>query len=235
MAQIKLMEFKNFTYLLLLIGIFAVPIIFGSKKQIGFFSNLKYLIPAILFSVAIFVMWDLRFEEQAIWRFNSEFLTGRNILNLPIEEWLYFIGIPFLGVFIFENIKYYFNNFERPNTFLGLSLALFILFVIVAYFSRQKLYPFFTFFLLSIYLGYTIFRNRFKKHYTKFYLTYLVMLVPFILISGIITSLPIIEYNPIHNLGIRLYSIPIENFAILFLILLMNITIYEYLKERRIY
>ena len=162
------MEFKNFTYLLLLIGIFAVPIIFGSKKQIGFFSNLKYLIPAILFSVAIFVMWDLRFEEQAIWRFNSEFLTGMNILNLPIEEWLYFIGIPFLGVFIFENIKYYFNNFERPNTFLGLSLALFILFVIVAYFSRQKLYPFFTFFLLSIYLGYTIFRNRFKKHYTKF-------------------------------------------------------------------
>ncbi|MBT3386196.1 MAG: lycopene cyclase domain-containing protein [Prolixibacteraceae bacterium] len=229
------MEFKNFSYLLLLIGPLIIPIVFGFKKQIGFLSNLKYLIPAILFTGAIFIIWDLRFEERAIWRFNSDFVIGKNILTLPFEEWLYFLTIPFLGVFIYELLKQRFYDFERPNSFLVLSLILFVLFGILAFSTRQKLYPFFTFFLLSIYLGYTIFRNPFKKHYTKFYLTYLIMLLPFIFIGGIISALPIIEYNPEHIIGIRLLSIPVENFISLFLLLLMNITIYEFLKERRIY
>lgn len=193
------------------------------------------MLPAMLFTGAIFIIWDLRFEEHAIWRFNPEFLIGKNILNLPIEEWLFFLAVPYLGIYIYEFIKHRFYDFERPNIFLAISLLLLLLCGILAYSTRQKLYSFFTFFLLTIYLGYTIFRNRFKKHYTKFYLAYFVLLVPFILISGILTALPIIEYNPLHNLGIRLYTIPVENFAYLFLLLLMNITIYEYLKERRIY
>jgi lycopene cyclase domain-containing protein len=229
------MEFKNFSYLILLIAVVAVPLIFSIEKQVRYYYKLKYLLPAMLFTGAIFIIWDLRFEERAIWRFNSDFVTGINILSLPIEEWLYFLAVPYLGVFIFEFIKHRFLNFERPNLFLAISLILLVLFGILAYFTRQKLYPFFTFFLLSIYLAYTIFRNRFKKHYTKFYLAYFVMLVPFILISGVLTALPIVEYNPVHILGIRLFSIPVENFASLFLLLLMNITIYEYLKDRRIY
>ncbi len=229
------MEFKNFTYLLILIGTIAVPAVLEFNKVIRFFSKLKYLLPAMLFTGAIFIIWDLRFEERAIWKFNSDFVMGRNILNLPIEEWLYFLTVPYLGVFIYEYLKHRFRNFERPNLFLVVSLILLALFGFLAYLTRQKLYPFFTFFLLTIYLAYTVFRNRFKKYYTKFYLAYFVMLFPFLLISGLLTALPIIEYNSVHNLGIQIFSIPVENFASLFLLLLMNITIYEYLKERRIY
>ena len=229
------MEFKNFSYLLILIATIAISLYFSFGKQLRFYDKLKYIIPAILFSGAIFIIMDLRFEERAIWKFNSEFTLGVNILNLPIEEWLYFMAIPFLGVTIYEFLKYRFSGFEQPNVFVILSLLLLVIFAFTAYFTRQKLYPFFTFFLLTIYLGYTVFRNRFKKHYTKFYLAYFVMLVPFIIISEIITTLPIIEYNPIHILGVRIFSIPIENFASLFLLLLMNITIYEFLKDRRIY
>lgn len=229
------MEFKSFTYLGLLLVIFIIPLALELRKPTGFFRQLKYLFPAIVFSCAIYVIWDLRFEEKAIWRFNQEYLTGINILNLPIEEWLYFPVISFLGVYIYEFVKYRFSKFEYPNTFLFFSLVLLVLFGSITYFSRQKLYPFFTFFLLSIYLAYTVFRNRFKRHYTKFYFAYFILLVPFIIINGILTALPVIEYNPVHNLGIRLYSIPIENFASLFLLFIMNVTIYEYLTERRIY
>jgi lycopene cyclase domain-containing protein len=189
----------------------------------------------VLFSGAIFLILDLRFDERAIWRFNSEFLIGSKILNLPIEEWLYFIAIPFLGVSVYEYVKQRFYDFEYPNTFLAISLILFILFGVIAYFSREKMYPFFTFFLSAIYLGYTIFRNRFKKHYSKFYLAYFITLIPFLIISSVLTGLPVIEYNPVHYFGIHIYTIPVENFASLFLLLLMNITIYEYLTERRIY
>ncbi len=229
------MEFKNLSYLLILIGIIAVPLFFSFEKQLSFYTNLKYLLPAMIFTGAIFIILDLRFEQRAIWRFNSEFTIGINILNLPIEEWLYYIAVPFLGVSVYEFLNYRFYDFERPKFFLALSLFLLILFGVAAYLSRQKIYPFFIFFLIAIYLGYTIFRERFTKHYTKFYLAYFVLLIPFLIISGLLTALPIIEYNPDFNLGIRLFSIPVENFASLFLLLLMNITIYEFLKERRIY
>jgi len=229
------MEFKNLSYLLILVGTIAAPLFFSYEKQLRFYSNLKYLLPAMLFTGAIFIIMDLRFEQRAIWRFNTEFTIGINILNLPIEEWLYFLAVPFLGVAIYEFLNSRLSDFEHPKIFLALSLFLLILFGISAYFSRQKLYPFFVFFLLAIYLGYTIFRERFTKHYTKFYLAYFVLLVPFLIISGLLTALPIIEYNADFNLGIQLFSIPIENFASLFLLMLMNITIYEFIKERRIY
>jgi lycopene cyclase domain-containing protein len=229
------MEFKNFIYLTLLLVAFFIPIALELRKPSGFFSNLKYLFPAIVFSGAIYVIWDLRFEEKSIWVFNQAFLSGISILNLPLEEWIYFLVMPFLGVFIYEFVKYRFPKFEYPNTFLAVSLILLLIFGAVAYSSRQILYPFFTFFLLFIYLGYTVFRNRFKKHYTKFYLAYVILLLPFMVINGVITALPVIEYNPVHNFGIRLYTIPIENFVSLFLLFIINVTIFEYLKERRIY
>lgn len=229
------MEFQNFTYLLLMLGSLAVPLIFSFEKQVRFYTQLKYLFPAILFSGAIFIMWDLRFEELGIWRFNAEYVTGIYILNLPVEEWLFFLVIPYFGVFIYEVLKVKLSGFEKPNIFLAISLVLLVAFALLAYFARQRLYTFFTFFLLTIYFGYTVFRNRFKPHYTKFYLTWVVMLVPFLIVNGILTALPVVEYNEVHTLGIRFLTIPVEDFFYFFLLLLMNLTIYEYIKKQRFY
>ena len=229
------MEFKNFTYLLLMLGSVIVPVIFSFENQVRFYAKLKYLFPAIIFTGLIFILWDIRFEQIGIWSFNPEYLTGIYILNLPVEEWLFFIVIPYCCVFIYEILKIKFPQFEKPNLFVGISLVLLILFALLAFFERQKLYTFFTFFLLTIYFGYTIFRRRFKSHLTKFYLTFLIGLVPFLIVNGILTSLPVVEYNDLHNLGIRVFSIPVEDFAYFFLLLLINVTIYEYLKQQRLY
>jgi lycopene cyclase domain-containing protein len=117
----------------------------------------------------------------------------------------------------------------------AVSLVLLVVFGLLAYFQREKLYTFFTFFLLAIYFGYTIFRNRFKPHYTKFYLAYFISIFPFLIVNGILTSLPVVEYNDTHNLAIRVFTIPIEDFAYFFLLFLMNVTIYEYLKKQRFF
>ena len=229
------MEFKNLTYLLLMLGSLIVPLIYSFEKQVRFYSKLKYLFPAIAFSGAIFILWDIRFTEYGIWSFNPEYVTGFEIVNLPVEEWLFFLVIPYCCVFIYEILKVKLPQFEKNNFFVALSLALLIAFALLAYFGRQKLYTFFTFFLLTIYFGYTVFRNRFKKHYTKFYLAYFISLIPFLIVNGILTALPVVEYNNLHNLGVRVITIPVEDFAYFFLLLLMNVTIYEYLKQHRLY
>lgn len=229
------MELKNFTYLLLMLALIIVPVVHSIKNGVGFYSKLKYLLPAILFSGAIFILWDIRFEELGIWQFNPEYISGIYFMNLPLSEWLYFLAIPFYAVYIYEVLKIKLPDFEKDNLFVAISLVLLVAFALIAYFGRTQLYTFFTFFLLSIYFGYTVFRNRFKKHYTKFYLAYFFSLVPFLIVSGILTALPVIKYNEEHILGLHIFTIPVENLAVFFLLLLMNITIYEYLKQQRFY
>ena len=228
------MKLQNFTYLLLMLLTLAGPLALSFESQVKYYRKLKYLLPAVLFSGTVFIMWDIRFEQLGIWSFNPEFITGIYILNLPVEEWLFFLIIPYSCVFIYEVLNVKLASFEKPNLFVAISLALLIGFALTAYYARDKLYTFFTFFLLTIYFGYTIFRNRFKPHYTKFYLTWLISLLPMLIINGLLTALPVVEYNNDHNLGIRIITIPLEDFFYFFLLLIMNITIYEYMKKQQI-
>lgn len=229
------MDFSNFTYLLLMLGTIAVPLVYSFEKTVRYYSKLKFLFPAMLISGAVFLLWDIRFTELGIWHFNPEYITGIYLLNLPLEEWLFFIVIPYSCVFIYEVLNVKLAHFEKPNLSVAISLTLLVIFAVVAYTARQHLYTFFTFFLLTIYFGYTIFRNRFKKHYTKFYLTWLISLIPFLIVGGLLTGLPVVEYNDMHILGIRILNIPVEDFFYLFLLLLMNVTIYEYLKKQQLF
>ncbi|MFV0590795.1 MAG: lycopene cyclase domain-containing protein [Draconibacterium sp.] len=227
------MEFKNFSYLLLLLGYLIIPVILGFQHKVRFVFRLRYLIPATLFAGAIFVMWDRRFIELGIWAFNPEYTTGIQLLKVPVEEWLSFVVIPWSAVYIYEWLKIRFENVEKPNLFVIVSLISFVAMAILAYTYRRAMFSFFTFFLAAIYLGYTTFRNRFKKHMTKFYLAFFIMLLPYTAISAIMSHLKIVKYSPSHVMNINLADFPTEKFAYLFLMLLITITIYEYLSERR--
>jgi len=229
------MEFKNFTYLILLIASVSVPLALSFDKKVQYYKKLKYVLPAILITGVFFILWDINFTKAKIWGFHPEYNLGIDIKGLPLEEWLFFVCIPYACVFIYEVIKVYFEKYEYPNPFLVLSLFFIIGFALISYFYRHQLYTFFTFLLSAVYLGYTVFRNKFKPHITKFYFAYFVSLLPFLVVNGILTSLPVVEYNSLHILNIRILNIPVEDFSYLFLMLLMVITIYEFLKERRYY
>jgi lycopene cyclase domain-containing protein len=227
------MEIKNYTYLLLLLIYVAIPALLGMQQKVRYVFRLRYLIPATIFAGTIFVMWNKRFIELDIWNFNPDYLTGISLLNVPIEECLSFVVVPLSSAYIYEWLKIKLEKFEQANVFVGVSLLLFLLSAILAYSFRQNMFTFFTFFLIAIYLGYTVFRNRFKKHYTKFYLTFFIALIPFIVVSALLNSIPLIIYNTDHIIGLAPLGIPIEKIGYLFLLLLINTTIYEYLNERQ--
>lgn len=229
------MEFKNFTYLIILIVSVSVPLALSFDKKVQYYKNLKYILPAILVTAAFFVMWDINFTKAKIWGFYSEYTIGTEIKGLPIEEWLFFLVVPYSCVFIYEVLKYYLEKYEYPNHFLVLSLVLIVGFALISYFFRYQSYTFLTFMFSSVYLGYTVFRNKFKQHITKFYYCFFVSLLPFTIVNGILTSIPVVEYNSLHILNIRILNIPVEDFSYFFLMLLMVTTIYETLKERKFY
>lgn len=193
------------------------------------------MLPAIIFSGAIFIMLNIRFLQTGVISFNGNYLTGKNILTLPVEEWLFLLIFSLFAFSVYILVNVTFEKFEKPNLFYVLSILLLVGFAFEAWYSRQKLVPFFVFFLLTIYFGYTLFRNRFKPHLTKFYISYFIVLIPFFLIKLVLNSLPVILYNSDFTLGIRLAGVPVEQFANLFLLMLINITIFEYLRDNHLY
>lgn len=229
------MEFQHYWYILILFFVASATLLIAVKSPGNFFTELKYMLPAIIFSGTVFIMLNLRFLKSGIITYNPAFLSGSRLLDLPVEEWLFLLLISFLSFAIYQQVKIKFDNFEMPRLFLTVSLVLLVVFGLIGWFSRSKPVTFFIFFLLTVYLGYTIFRNRFKQHITKFYIALLISVIPFFLFKGILNSLPVVLYNSEYNLGIQMYGVPVEDFGYFFLLMLMNITIFEYLRGSRIY
>ena len=229
------MGLQKFIYAILLAIFVLIPVILSYKRRDGYLKKLKYLFPAMLFAAIIFSIWDVRFTELGIWTFNFEFVSGITIRNLPVEEWLFFFVVPFFSVYFYEWVKGKEISDKNPNLFVVISLVLLVFFGLITYFFRKELYPFFTFFLLTIYFGYTIFRNNFKKNYPYFYVSFLIAFVPFLIFRGILTALPVISLDSLHILNIHIFTVPVEDIGYFFLLHLINVTIYEFLSEKQFF
>lgn len=229
------MELKNFSYLFLLLLFLSVPLWQSFNKRWQYGQKIQYILPAILISAVFFILWDINFAAANIWTFNEQYTLGKTIKGLPIEEFLFFLVIPYGCFFIYEMVKAKLEKYQTDNVFLSISLVLIVGLAFVGYVFRHLTYTFMAFILPAIYLTYTVFRNKFKHHITQFYFTWFISLLPLLIMYGILAALPIVEYNTDHILNTRILQIPIENFPYFFLLLLMNITIYEFLKERKFY
>jgi lycopene cyclase domain-containing protein len=205
------------------------------KKSIVFITELKYMLPAIIFSGTVFVLINNRFLDSGIISFNPDYLVGKTLFHLPIEEWLFLLimSLFIFSVYILVNVR--FANFEKSNLFFAISVVLLLVFGFMAWTSRPRLVPFFTFFLLVIYFGYTLYRRRFNVHLTKFYISYIIVFIPYFLFKAILNTLPVILYNNDFTLGFWILNVPVEEFGNLFLMMLINITIFEFLKDNQLY
>ena len=187
------------------------------------------LLPAIFY-----VAWDSWFTSMAVWAFNPEYITGHIIFNLPAEEVLFFFVVPYCCVFIYECMLCYFPVIKNTtNADIAVKLLAAILLITGAFFYK-KYYTAYTFILLPLFIaGYYQFKKYFSGFNTAvFLISYAIILIPFLLVNGFLTALPVVIYNNAENLGIRIYSIPFEDVFYGMLLVFMNLIIYEKLKTK---
>ena len=55
----------------------------------------------------LFIPWDIWFTDIGVWWFRDDYITGWKIFLLPIEEWLFFIVVPYACIFIYEVLIYF--------------------------------------------------------------------------------------------------------------------------------
>ena len=229
------MDIQKYTYLLLMAGTVLVPLLLSFEKNVRYYTKWKYLFPSIIITGAFFIVWDVIFTRIGIWSFNPEYLTGIYLINLPVEEWLFFIAVPFSCTFIYEVIKDRMPGFSKPAFFRGFMLMVIFVSFFIAVFNFSRTYTFINFILLAIFSGIIYLNKKFEPHYSRFFLAWLTGLIPFIVVNGILTGMPVVEYNPLHNLGIRIITIPVEDSGYFLLLFMLVVSIYEYLAARKFY
>ena len=92
--------FHDFEYLLVLILVFLPTFLLSfhpgsdlkGKRRIVFLSSFLVGIP--------FILWDMWATVRGHWAFNPDFTLGLYVFNLPIEEILFFICIPFSCTYV---------------------------------------------------------------------------------------------------------------------------------------
>ncbi|GAB3204477.1 lycopene cyclase domain-containing protein [Pontibacter aydingkolensis] len=221
-------------YLYLYLNIFTVlfPLLLSFDKKVAFYKGWYALWPAILANAVLFILWDAAFTKEGVWGFNADYLTGLYFFGLPIEEILFFITVPYACVFIYDVLNAYIKkDFLQPYAKI-IALSLIIILPVVAIFNIGRVYTSITFMLLSLAL---ILHIKFfdTRYLGRFFMAYLVHLVPFLLVNGVLTYLPIVWYNNAYNLGYRIVSIPVEDTMYSMLMLLITISIYEGIKQRK--
>lgn len=227
----------NSKYLYLIIDLAAVslPFLFSFHPKANFSKKWKYLWPAILLPGLFFLIWDEWFTRMGIWGFNPEYLTGIYLYSLPIEEILFFICIPYACVFSYEAVGHFSKNKFQRSTANKITPILILLFIIVGTINIQHWYTATTSLLSALFLLYIHFKLK-PAYLTQFYITYLFILIPFFIVNGILTGTGIegqvVWYNDIENIGLRLGTIPVEDVFYGMLLILMNVTLFEWLQAR---
>jgi lycopene cyclase domain-containing protein len=212
-TQLPFLE-THWAYALLHLFAFVPVFLLSFDRKVHYYTEWKFLFPAILIMGGFFIGWDAYKTIVGVWGFNEHYITKGSLLYLPWEEWMFFLTVPFASIFIYECLNAYFPRDPLQKWDKAITLGLIGSCFLLALITIDKTYSSITFILTGGFLLYhwLYVPNTYR---TLFYRAFLVILVPFLLVDGVLTGgftqEPIIVYNPSEFMGIRLVSIPIED------------------------
>ncbi|RKE92165.1 lycopene cyclase domain-containing protein [Ichthyenterobacterium magnum] len=222
-------------YLILNFGSLLIPFLFSFHPKLKFYRYWKALFLSIIISSILFISWDIIFTLNGIWGFNSDYFIGTKLLSLPIEEWLFFICIPYACVFTHYALLHYFPNLGlRPKNSTIITHIIIAILLLLSFIYYDKWYTLVNFIVTIITLLLVRLFNSSILH--SYYLTFLVMLIPFFIVNGILTGSfidnEIVWYNNNENLNLRLFTIPIEDTVYAFSLILINLALTDFFYKR---
>lgn len=204
----------QYTYALVLFFTVVICFIASFDKRILFKRYFGVFLKSAILVAIPFVAWDVWFTEKGVWWFNKAYTLGIIMAGLPVEEWLFFICIPFSCVFTYFCIDKFFklewlSGFNNIVVFVSVIIC-----AIIALLHSDKIYTLVTAIVTMTTLIYLHFIAR-AEWIAKASIVYTILMLGFIPVNGILTGMglesPIVNYNPGDFLGIRILTIPIED------------------------
>ncbi len=212
------------------------PLAFSFHPKILFYRQWKYFLPSCAVSSLLFLVWDHFFTLQHIWSFNPRYITRAYLFSLPVEECLFFICVPYACVFTYYSVSLFVDSARYKQAAKYLAWTLVITLGLTGLLNLPRLYTSITFISLATFLLLLIVKK--VTYLPTFFISFLIILVPFFLSNGILTGTgiaePVVSYNNHYNLGIRMFTIPMEDTFYGMLLILMNVAGFEYLRKTEV-
>jgi lycopene cyclase domain-containing protein len=228
-------------YLILDILILIFPLLFSFKWVFPYYKNYKPLFATILIVGGTYILWDILVTSRGDWWFNHEYLIdlGFTIGGIPLEEALFFIVVPYSCIFIYENLQYFFPDKKiRFSKYFYYFIAV-ILFISGVIFYHQE-YTILALFSVGVFfiVATTWFPDLLQSR--NYWMYILISFGAFIIFNYLLTSIPVVLYNPNAIWGGtvdqvwygRFITIPFEDFFYNFSMLSFYLLVYRYFKQR---
>jgi lycopene cyclase domain-containing protein len=219
-------------YLLVDLLTIAGPLALSFDRRVAFWRRWGALFPAILVSGGLHAAWDALVTARGDWSFNPAYVLPLRIAGLPLEEILFFVAVPYACVFIYEVVRAYLTEREvRVTRAVSLPLAAAAAVTAVAF--RGQHYTLIVclalalFFALCSLPGVRLLRSR------SFWIAQAISYVPFLAVNGVLTALPVVRYDDSATWGVRVYSIPVEDFLYSFTLLGLSLLVYTVIAGLR--
>lgn len=221
------------TYLLINIFIIAVPLLLTFEKKIKYYRKLPALFASIIIVGGTYIVWDVIATLRGDWSFNPEHITGLKIFHLPLEEILFFVTVPYSGIFLYETGKLYLGDKTLAIRKLPFYISAVLLIIISLIFIDQY-YTFTVMLFSAIFLIMAIlYHSKYPVLNSSLYWKWILfMYLPFILVNYILTSLPVVSYSSDAIWGIRITTIPFEDFFYSFSMLSFYLFVYLLIKKK---
>ncbi len=178
---------EHWLYFLINAGAISIPLIATFDRRLSFHRQWIHLFPALLLTMAVFIPWDMAKTHLGVWGFNSRYVSGIYLGNLPLEEWLFFIAIPYACLFTYHSLNYLVAKdiigryATKAAWVLGAGLLL------IGLFNTGRLYTSVTFISTGLFLLIHAFIIR-AAYLGRFFLMYVITLIPFFMVNGLLTG-----------------------------------------------
>lgn len=222
----------GWTYFLILGLSLAYPLSQSFEKRVFMYRKLRFILPGILVTGSLYLVWDIWFTETGIWGFNPNYTRDLSLFGLPMEEWLFFLVVPYSCIFLFEVLRWAIKRFYHPAASRIILILLVLAGVASLPFLYQRTYTFTTVSFTTLMLILQLVQKTYRTWFSGFLITYLLSLVPFMIVNGLLTFLPVVWYDNAENLGLRLFTVPVDDFVYLMGLLLPTVNIYQILLHR---
>jgi lycopene cyclase domain-containing protein len=223
-------------YLYLLIFTLFVPLLLTWDKTVKFYKQLKSLFLSIFVVSFIFIVWDVFFTKHGVWGFNSHYLLGLSLFKLPLEEILFFIVVPYACVFIHDTLNTYWPIVDSKVDRKAFIILLVILDIWLLKMSGYETY-YTTSVTISLFVTIILMLRLKSENLAQLFRTYFIVLVPFLFVNSVLTGFftenPIVWYNDVNNLSIRVGTIPLEDFIYNFSLIVPIILIRDKLQNKK--
>ena len=221
----------KFEYLLFNLTVVLGPVASQFSRQIKNVSRWRLKLRVSVIVMIPYVIWDA-LVAGSHWQFNTAYTLDFRLFGLPIEEWLFFITVPFGCLLVWETLPQVDRWLARLRLLRHIRNVLYAALPVgIWVFSTGKQY---TGLVLCCFgcvglMDMLLRTDLLLRPKTYLYLAIVAGLI--LVFNGYLTARPVVIYGEVYQMGYRIWTIPIEDFGYGFTLMLFNTMLYEKLKD----